>query len=505
MTGATGIEGIGPLSKPEFFASVRPNALSYGDVRLVEGASPFSEMFDASDTDLTSHWTPGIELAVPLVSAAMDTVTGSRMAITIEKLGGLGVMHANMTIEEMVAAVREVKFALSARIDAPITVSPDQTLAGILAQKRSFGSFPVLDNEQRRVIGMVTGRNFKYRRHSIEDTTAGMVMTPVEKLEAKGTPDTTVQEAHAMMEEHMVGAVPLLNKDGTLAGLYTWKDVDAIISGDAAKFTVDERGRLRAVVAVSSLDRNVIERIVRVNGEDNFLDGIVVDASRGASKWTRLLLKELVDAKLGIEIVAGNVSEPETGAMLLDEGADAIKTGQGPGSICTTREVIGYGTPQLTAVYETARVAHKRGKFVCADGGIQSFGDIGVAFAGEADSVMMGGMFAGTEEAPGKDYIDGSGNRVKDYRGMGSEPAMADNPNARDYSSSGGVILPEGVTKPLPFKGSVVEIFKLCERSLRSALAATGNRTLDEFRENARFRLHTGSAQHESRPHEVRN
>lgn len=489
--------------KHEFFAIKHSQAvdMTYNDLRVATGPSEFDE----DEIDLSSRFSRNVDLKVPFVSAAMDTVTEHKMAIVMAKLGGLGVIHANLSDEQQKEEVRSVKHELYARIPVPISFNHERTLDSILGEcdkeGYDFRTFPITDNNNL-VLGMLTGSIFKYKRRVLGDVTAEQAMIPLGQL-TSGGPDMTVEEAYTVMEDREVGTVPLLNPDGTSAGMYLWSDVERIVTGDDAMYNLDAQGRLRTAIAVSTHESS-IERVRKVMGDGSYLDVVVVDTSKGDGKHAVPILKLLKQEFPNLDVVVGNVSEPEGALKLAMAGADGIKVGQGPGSICTTRLEIGIGCPQATAVYNCAEAVRGMDVPICADGGIQYYGDLHVAVAVGGDSIMMGGMFAATEESPGVSYRNAKGMQVKGYRGMGSEDVIRESRDVRGYGKLGTIILPEGVVKELPFKGLVEPVFRKADIALRRGIATTGKSpTLAGYSDNARFRFHTDAGIQEGKPHEV--
>ncbi len=487
--------------KDEFFSIMRAQALdlAYDDVRVATGPSDYDE----NGIDLTSRFSRNVSLKVPFISAAMDTVTTSTMAIAMAKLGCLGVIHAGMDPKEQRNEVRRVKYHLSGVIQEPVAYQQDESLQSILAdceeRQLDFRTFPVID-AQGKVVGVLTQNDFDRSRQRSAVITAGDAMTPLAEL-TFALPETGVEDAYRIMQDSRKKTVPLLNPDGTVAGLYVWSDVDRIISGDSAMFNVDARGRLRTAAALAT-DENIAVERVRLMRE--YLDVAVIDTSKGDHTYARRTLKLLKQEFPDLDVVIGNVSEPEGAFVLANDGADGIKVGQGPGSICTTRMEIGIGAPQVTAIYNCVEAVRGMDVPICADGGIQNRGDLTVAIATGADSIMAGGMWAGTDETPGKVERDSEGKLVKWYRGMGSEDAIKDSRVARrGYDSVGSVLLPEGVKKAIPYKGSVVEIVQKAAIALRRGISMGRSPSVAHFQQHARFRRPTPAGINEGRPHDV--
>lgn len=490
------------LEKAEFFERMHEQglALTFDDVRLETGESQVT----ASEVDITSLFSRNLELKAPLVSAAMDTVTTSDMAIAVAKLGGLGVIHAGLSIEEQGDEVRRVKLYLNGLIEKPITVEEHQSLESVLnmcADKNfDFRTFPVT-GEDGRFVGLLTQNDFDFcgdMSRPVNDA-----MTPLADVErAQG--ETTVEEAYKLMQQKKKKTLPLLDKDGRVAGLYVFSDVKRIVQDSSGSYNVDANGRLRVAAAVPTDD----EALERVMGMRKYVDAIVIDTAQGDSKFAFRTLKKLKEKFQDLDIVVGNVSAGPSAKRLAEEGADGIKVGQGPGSICTTRTETGIGCPQVTAVYECVRAVRETGKDVpiCADGGIKDPGDISLAIAAGASSVMMGSMLAATKEAPG-DLIElESGARVKLYRGMGSPSAMRESAASRKrYGAEGrGEPLAEGIEAYVPYKGSVIEVLDRYIKALRKSMSYVGAGDIRTHQAETRFLRITNAGIRESRPHDVK-
>lgn len=490
-------------SKEAFFESMEAQgvALTYDDVRLRTAPSEVSP----SEVDITSHFSTNVELKVPMVSAAMDTVTESSMAIAMAKLGGLGIVHAGLSIEDQRAKVRRVKLHLNGLIEKPITARDNQTLAEILEEcetrRFDFRTFPVVD-ENDRVIGILTQGDFDFSDNVHEDV-VGDVMTPVGKV-ITAKVGLELPEAYEVMKASKKKMLPLLDVDGRIAGMYILSDVLRIARDNPYQYNLDSNSQLRVGAAVPTDPQEAVDRINAMNG---YIDVAVIDTAQGDSKYARATLKRLKEEFSNIDIVVGNISEGVSARMLAELGADGIKVGQGPGSICTTRVETGIGCPQVTAVYDCVRAIRESGLHVpvCADGGISSAGDIPIAIAAGAHSVMMGSRLAGTKESPGEtELIDGQ--LVKLYRGMGSPSALRDSAASRKrYSISGaGKPLAEGVESYIPFKGSVVEPMDHYIKALRKSMSYVGAATIEDHRLNTGLRRITNAGIRESHPHDVR-
>lgn len=489
--------------KEKFFAKQEEEgvALTFNDVRLSTAPSQFKP----DETDIRSRFSRNVDLKLPFVSAAMDTVTESGMAIAIAQLGGLGVIHAGLDPDEQRVHVRRVKKALNAKIEDPITVQATDTLEVVLnridEKGYDFRTFPVIDSEGW-FAGLLRKDDFEFAENTgvrVEDA-----MEPRTRvLSAK--PDITIQEAYQLMCDRKIKKIPLLNEDGSVAGMYVFSDVRRIVRDNSGMNNVDDKDRLRVAAAVPTND-GALERVELMG---SYLDVVVIDSAQGDSKFALETLQKLKEAYPNLDVVVGNISSPESARLLADAGADGIKVGQGPGSICTTRIVTGIGTPQVTAVYECKRAVLESSNPdvpVCADGGIAEPGDISIAIAAGADSVMMGSMLAGTEEAPGDIIRREDGTRVKIHRGMGSLEAMRDNESSRDrygVQKGTGVPLAEGVVSHVPFDGPVVEKIDLVMKALRKSLSYVGAGTIEDHQRNTLLFRVTNAGMRESRPHGV--
>lgn len=447
------------------------------------------------EVDLSTRFSKKITLKVPLVSAAMDTVTESAMAIALAQQGGIGVIHKNMTIERQAAEVRKVKRAESGMIEDPFTVSPDTSLREVkmLMELHHCGGFPVVDNE-RRVLGIITTRDIMFEDNL--SLPVEMVMTKENLVTAKK--GTTITKAREILKKTKVEKLILLDEKKRLAGIVTAKDIQKKMEHPDA--TVDSRGRLRCAAAVG-VSRDSIDRVEALIEAD--VDAIAVDTahahSRGVLNLTRKLRKKMTNAQL----VIGNIGTKEAAKELLKLDPDAVKVGIGPGSICTTRVVAGIGVPQVTAImdcYSEARLARVP---VIADGGIRYSGDIVKALAVGADSIMIGNLFAGTRESPGESILL-EGRRYKIYRAMGSIDAMKQGSADRYFQEEAKKFVPEGIEGIVPYRGSVDEqIFQLAG-GIKSGLGYVGAPTIAQLRKRARFLRISGAGLRESHPHDIR-
>ncbi|MCK4649792.1 IMP dehydrogenase [Candidatus Pacearchaeota archaeon] len=467
-------------------------ALTFDDVLLVPA---YSDVVPAN-VDLNTNLTSDISLKIPLISADMDTVSGADMARAMALQGGIGFLWKS-SLEEQVFAVEDVKNTLNRKIDKPISVGSNKTKRDVLKilerYQNRFSSLVVVD-EDRRVVGLVTGDKTRFAK---DESLVRDFM--VEDVIVSGE-DTSVLGAYNLMKKSMVPKLILTDSEGRLAGMYCFGDVKSIIEGDRNLYNVDARGQLRvgANIGVNDLER--AERLLRKG-----CDVLLIGTAHGYSKNVIETVKAVRDnfkGKYDFGLVAGNVATYEGARALFEAGADAVKVGIGPGSICTTRVVAGAGVPQMTAIYEVVRAAKEFGRYVIADGGIRYSGDIVKAMGAGASCVMMGSVFAGAEEAPGESMKVG-GQKFKSYRGMGSQGAMKDNLSSLErYSQKTGKMVPEGVEGMVPYKGKVCEIIFQYLGGLRSGMGYVGAKNILEL-QKAKFNRVTNAGQVEARPHDV--
>lgn len=475
-------------------------ALTYDDVRMRTrsgSGEPLPEVIDVE-----SKFSQNVELKVPFVSAAMDTVTSGDMAIAMAKLGGLGVIHAAMPIADQRREVRRVKMEVNGLIDKPVSVSESDTLEDVLrmcdTKRYDFRTFPVVD-VAGKFVGILSGDSFKYPDDlSIEVNTA---MTPASRVTSAKV-GTSLELAYRRMQEKRINTLPLLHDDLTIGGLYLFSDVSRIFR-DSEQFNVDNNGQLRTAAAVST-GKDTLERVEALR---KYLDVVVLDTADGDSYYAFQTLAEIKATFPDLDVVVGNISDGDSARELAEAGADGIKVGQGPGSICTTRRETGIGMPQVTAVYEAVKAlgadfAHIP---VCADGGVKDHGDIPIAIAAGAHSVMMGRVLAGTKEAPGEVITRKDGSRWKVYRGMGSPEALLANDASRErYSAHAtGLFLPEGVEAQVPFEGNVQDVMGLCLLALRKGMRYVKAPDLAHLRTRTRFTRITSAGLRESHPHDI--
>ncbi len=467
-------------------------ALTFDDVLLVPGAS---EVMPAT-ADTRTRLTKSISMNIPLLSSAMDTVTESRMAIAMAQAGGIGVLHRNLDIDEQARQVRAVKRFVSGVVENPITLTPDQTLADAKALQARYKvtGFPVVD-EQGRVLGIVTNRDMRFA--SAEDTPVSTMMT-ADNLALLPEPADLAQ-AKSIMEARRIEKLLIVNGNNELTGLLTIKDIEqAVLNPQACK---DDMGRLRVAAASTVGDSGFERSMALVNSG---VDVIVIDTAHGHSSAVGDAVRKLRAAAPDVQIVAGNVATAAATRSLIEAGADAVKVGIGPGSICTTRIVAGVGVPQLTAVSDCAREAAKTGHMVIADGGIKFSGDFAKAIAAGASCAMIGSMLAGTDEAPGEMFLY-QGRSFKAYRGMGSVGAMARGSADRYFQKevSTEKLVPEGIEGQVAYKGAAGNVLHQLVGGLRAAMGYTGNATIAEMNSGCKFVKITTAGLSESHVHDV--
>jgi len=467
--------------------------LTYDDVLLVPA---YSEVLPR-EVSITSKFTRNISLNVPIVSAAMDTVTESAMAIAMAREGGIGVLHKNMTIEQQAMEVRKVKRAESGMIQDPVTLKRSNTVGDAQSTMReySIGGIPIVDDENK-LIGIVTNRDLRFERNysrKLEE-----VMTS-ENLVTTGK-GTSLKDAEIILQRNKIEKLPVIAEDGTLLGLITFRDITKLTQKPTAN--KDDFGRLR-VAAALGVTGDVMERAeALVNAQ---VDAVIIDTAHGHTKGVVDVLKEVKKKFPTLEVVVGNIATPEAAKYLVEAGADAVKVGIGPGSICTTRVVAGVGFPQFSAVLEVAAAIKGSGVPVIADGGIRYTGDIPKAIAAGADCVMLGSLLAGTKESPGETIIY-EGRKFKSYRGMGSVEAMKQGSKDRDFQDVEDDIkklVPEGIVGRVPYKGELLESMTQFIGGLRAGMGYCGAKDVETLKETGRFVKITSAGIHESHPHNV--
>jgi IMP dehydrogenase len=466
-------------------------AITYDDVLLV----PAKSSVLPRETDVRTKLTRGIELNIPLISAAMDTVTESAMAIALAREGGIGILHKNMSIPGQAEEVDKVKRSESGMIRDPITLSPQRKVREALEvmKKYSISGIPIVQDEN--LVGILTNRDLRFEPNM--DLEVAKVMTNGNLVTAPV--GTTLEEAEAILQKHRIEKLPVVDKNGKLKGLITFKDIQKKKRHPNA--CKDKHGRLRVGAAVG-VTVDTLDRVAALI--EAGVDVIVVDTAHGHSRGVMEMVKQ-VKSRFRVELIAGNVGTSEATKDLIKAGVDAVKVGVGPGSICTTRVVAGVGVPQVTAILECAKIAQRSGIPVIADGGIKQTGDIAKAIAAGADSVMIGGLFAGLEESPGEKVLY-EGRSYKVYRGMGSLEAMREGSKDRyfqDVEDDVQKLVPEGIEGRVPYKGTLSETVHQMVGGLRSAMGYCGCRTVAEMKQNAQFLRMTDAGLRESHPHDV--
>ncbi len=470
-------------------------ALTFDDVLLVPA---YSEVLPR-EVDLSSQVTRRIRVNLPLLSAAMDTVTEARLAITIAQEGGLGIIHKSMSIEAQAAEVDRVKKFESGVIKDPITVSPDTTIRQVIELTRSRGISGVPVVRGKRVVGIVTHRDLRFEEKL--DAPVSSVMTPKERL-ITVRENAPKQEVLGLLHRHRIEKVLVVNGDDELKGMITVKDFQK--ATEFPRACKDEGGRLRVGAAVGTTP-DTLDRIAALR--DAGVDLIVVDTSHGHSRGVIETVGRIKQRWSELQVIAGNIVTPDGARALVDAGADAVKVGIGPGSICTTRVVAGVGVPQISAVANVAEALKATDVPLIADGGIRYSGDLAKAIVAGAHCVMIGGLFAGTEESPGEVELY-QGASYKSYRGMGSLGAMADRYGSadryfQDTTTELEKLVPEGVEGRVPYKGSVVTILQQLAGGLRAAMGYTGSPNIDAMRTRPTFVRITSSGVRESHVHDV--
>ncbi len=472
---------------------VQPEGLTFDDVLLVPA---YSEVLPR-EVDIRTRFSRNISLNIPVVSAAMDTVTEAPLAIALAREGGIGVIHKNMTISEQAAQVRRVKRAENGMIYDPVTISKENTVGDALnlMKENKIGGIPVVDAD-RKLIGIVTNRDLRFQRDM--DRRISEVMTPGDRLIT--THRTDLAHASEVLLNNKIEKLPVVDGEGHLVGLITYKDITKV--QDHPNACKDAKGRLRVAAGVG-ITNDAMDRVAALVAED--VDAVVLDSAHGHSRNIVRTLREIKAKYPALDVVVGNIATAEAAKFLIEAGADGIKVGIGPGSICTTRIIAGVGVPQLSAIYAAASAAKGSGVPVIADGGLRYSGDIVKALAAGGDCVMIGSMFAGTEEAPGETIIY-NGRKFKAYRGMGSIDAMkagsADRYFQKGCEGNINKLVPEGIVARVPFKGSLSETVYQLIGGLRSGMGYCGAKDIPAL-QTAQFIRITASGMHESHPHDV--
>ncbi|HAV24656.1 IMP dehydrogenase [Bacteroidia bacterium] len=474
------------------FSKIAYQGLTFDDVLVLPR---YSEVLPR-DTNTQTRLTKKLTINIPIISAAMDTVTEAELAIAIAREGGIGIVHKNMSIAEQAAEIKKVKRSESGMIKDPITLSKENTLADALLvmKENKIGGIPITD-ENDILIGIITNRDLRFQRDlqtSIDD-----VMTKENLITApKGT---DLKEAEQILQEYKIEKLPVVDKDNKLLGLITFKDIQKVKNHPQA--CKDQFGRLMVGAAVG-VTADTLERVTALVEQD--VDVIAIDTAHGHSKGVVDELKKVKAKYPDLQVIVGNVATGAAAKYLADNGADAVKVGVGPGSICTTRIIAGIGVPQLNAVMECAAALKGTGVPIIADGGIRYSGDLVKAIVAGADAIMAGSLFAGTEEAPG-DVSFYEGRKVKSYRGMGSIEAMKKGSTDRyfqDAEADIGKLVPEGIVGTVAYKGKLSEVVYQYIGGLRAGMGYTGSETMAQLQE-AQFTHITGSGIRESHPHDV--
>ncbi len=466
--------------------------LTFDDVLLVPGPSEVLP----KDVSLSVNLTSKIKLNIPVISAGMDTVTESKMAISMARQGGLGIIHKNMSIEEQAEQVVTVKRSENGVITNPFFLSPEHQVfdAEHLMSKYRISGVPIVNNnEELKLVGILTNRDLRFIQDYslvIDDvmTKENLVTAPV---------GTTLEDAEKILQKYKIEKLPIVDDNGILKGLITIKDIEKVIEfPNAAK---DKQGRLLvgAAVGVTTDTMVRVEKLVKAE-----VDVIVIDTAHGHSKGVLDVVAQIRQQFPELEIIAGNIATAEGTRALFEAGADVVKVGIGPGSICTTRVVAGVGVPQITAIYECASEARKLGKTIIADGGIKYSGDIVKALAAGGHVVMLGSLLAGTTESPGETEIF-QGRRFKVYRGMGSIAAMERGSKDRYFQDDAKKLVPEGIEGRMPYKGPLSDTIHQLIGGVRAGMGYCGTKDLNDLREKAQFIRMTGAGLRESHPHQV--
>ena len=472
-------------------------ALTFDDVLLVPA---YSEVLPR-DVDLSTQLTRRIRLNLPLVSAAMDTVTEARLAIALAQEGGIGIVHKNMPAESQAREVGRVKKYESGVIKDPITVRPDATIRDVIELTRAKGisGLPVT-TDGNKVVGIITHRDIRFEEQL--DLPVSSVMTPLERLVTVGE-NATREEVLLKLHKHRIEKVPVVDANGLLRGMITVKDIQK--ARDYPRACKDEHGALRVGAAVGTV-ADTLERVAAL--VEAGVDVVVVDTAHGHSRGVLMTVERVKSDYPSLEVIGGNIATAEAARALVEAGADGVKVGIGPGSICTTRVVAGVGVPQISAISTVAEGLARAGVPLIADGGVRYSGDVAKAIAAGAHSVMIGGLFAGTEESPGEVELY-QGASYKSYRGMGSLGAMTQRHGSSDRYFQDAVeelekLVPEGVEGRVPYKGSLVAIVHQLAGGLRAAMGYTGSASIEQMRTRPQFVRMTGAGIRESHVHDVR-
>ena len=467
--------------------------LTYDDVLLVPA---YSETLPR-EVSLKSRFSKNIPLNIPIISAALDTVTESKMAIAMAREGGIGVLHKNMTIEEQAIKVRAVKRSESGMIIDPVTL-PETALvsdANLNMQQYKIGGIPIVDSN-KKLIGIVTNRDLRFEKNN--NRPIREVMTSKNLITVNE--GTSLQDAEQILQKHKIEKLPVVSKDNTLVGLITFRDITKHFTKPNAN--KDKYGRLRVAAAVG-VTSDVLDRVETLNNAG--VDAIVIDTAHGHSKGVGVVVKKVKNQFKELDVVVGNIATADAAKYLVDIGADAVKVGIGPGSICTTRVIAGVGYPQLTAIIEVSKALEGSDIPIIADGGIRYTGDIPKAIAAGADAVMLGSLLAGTRESPGETVIY-EGRKYKTYRGMGSVEAMKMGSKDRyfqDVEDDLKKLVPEGIVGRVPFKGDLNESIHQFVGGLRAGMGYCGAKDINALKKDGKFITITSAGMRESHPHNI--
>lgn len=473
----------------EFNSKFVKEGLTFDDVLLIPAESDVLP----ADVSLETQLTKGIRLNIPVMTAAMDTVTESRMAIAIAREGGLGVIHKNMTIEDQVAEVDKVKRSENGVISNPMYLAPDNYVyeAENLMHNYRISGVPVCENG--KLVGILTNRDLRF----LSDFNIKISEVMTKDNLVTGRENTTLEEAKIILMKHKIEKLPLVDANGYLKGLITIKDIEKAVQYPSS--ARDAHGRLLCAAALGAT-ADVLDRATPLVAAG--VDAFVLDSAHGHSKNILKSVEKVKTAFPDVSLIAGNVATAEATKALIESGADCVKVGIGPGSICTTRVVAGIGVPQITAIYDVAQVAQKYNIPVIADGGIKFSGDIVKAIAAGADVIMAGSILAGCEESPGDSEIY-QGRQFKVYRGMGSLGAMNDGSKDRYFQEGNKKLVPEGVEGRVPYKGLAADTIYQLLGGLRAGMGYCGTKTIEELKQNGKFVKITGAGLKESHPHDV--
>jgi len=479
------------MNTPSPFSSITRQGLTYDDVLLV----PAHSTILPRDVDTSVQLTPSIKLNVPIFSAAMDTVSEYRMAIALAREGGIAMLHKNMSITDQAEHVRLVKRSESGMIVDPVTLPADATVkdARALMRKHKIGGIPIVEKDNK-LIGIVTNRDLRFEHYV--DKKLGNIMTVDNLVTAKE--NTSLEEAEEILQQYKVEKLPIVNKSGILVGLITFKDIEKKMNfPNACK---DDMGRLRVGAAVG-VTPDTIDRVDAL--VESGVDIVTVDTAHGHSEGVLNMVKSIKSVHKDLNIIGGNIATRDAAEALAEAGADVVKVGVGPGSICTTRVVTGVGVPQLSAIMEISEFTSKHKIGLIADGGIKQTGDIPKAIAGGADAVMMGSMFAGVDESPGETIIY-EARKYKSYRGMGSMSAMAKGSKDRYFQDVEDdlKLVPEGIEGRVPYKGYLSEVVHQITGGLRAAMGYVGAKDIENLKK-AEFVQISAASYRESHPHSV--